>query len=231
MRDSIKKFAALSLLISPLIFLILSTIAMYLYPGGYSVDDIVFYPSWYKFSKNFFSDLGLLTTPTGRPNLPSSILFCVSMTLVGLTFIFHAITLKTYFSNDSKSQKLSIIAIIVGIISAIGFIGVGFTPWDVVPNLHNASVLLGFGVSGIYCFFFGLAVFKEKSYPNFFGAISMGYILVIIAYAFATILSPPFDSFPGLTTHVLSQKVVAYIIMILLPIQAIGSLILLQKKE
>ncbi len=204
---------------------------MYLYPGGYSVGDIVFYPSWYKFSKNFFSDLGLLTTPTGRPNLPSSILFCVSMTLLGLTFILHAITLNSYFPHNSKTQKLSIIAMVTGIISAIGFIGVGFTPWDVFPNLHNISVLVGFGVSGFYCFFFGVAVFREKSYPNFFGVISLGYIIVIIAYAFTAIFSPPFDSFPGLTTHVLAQKIVTYTIMILLPIQAIGSLILLRKKE
>jgi len=204
---------------------------MFLFPGGYEIDDILFRSQYYKFSKNFFSDLGLLTTATGKSNLPSSILFCIGMTVVGLAFIFQAVTLKSYFTNNSKSQKLSIIAMIAGLISALGFIGVAFTPWDVFPDLHNISVTVGFGISSVYSFFFGLAVFKERSYPNFYGVLSMGYNLVIIAYTLATIFSPPFNTFPGLTTHVLAQKVVGYIIMILLATQAVGSFVQIHRKR
>ena len=231
MRDSFKKVGAMGLFIGPILFFILTTIGMYLYPGGYVIDDILFRSHYYKFSKNFFSDLGLLITPTGKSNIASSILFCIGMTVVGLAFIFHAVTLKSYFPNNSKSQKLSIIAMIAGLISALGFIGVAFTPWDVFPDLHNISVLVGFGISSVYSFFFGLAVFKEKSYPNFYGVLSFGYNLAMIAYMLTTLFSPPFNTFPGLTTHVLAQKVVGYIIMILLPTQAVGSLIQIHRKR
>jgi hypothetical protein len=153
------------------------------------------------------------------------------MTLVGIAFILHALSLPTYFSENSKQYKYAKFGLISGIVSAVGFIGVGFTPWDVLPLLHNVSVLVGFGISTVYCLFFGLAVIKEKSYPNFFGFLSFGYIIVIFLYTLVTLFAPPYDTFPGRTTNVIAQKVVAYIIMILLPTQAIGSLILLTKKS
>jgi hypothetical protein len=49
-------------------FLLLTAIAMLVYPGGavYEPDA-----SRYLFFRNFFSDLGATITPSGRPNLAS----------------------------------------------------------------------------------------------------------------------------------------------------------------
>ncbi len=231
MRDSFRKFGAISLFITPILFFILSTIAMILYPGGYGIDEMIFYPNHYKFDKNFLSDLGMLKTATGWDNLPSSILFCLGMTLVGIAFIIHAISLPSYFPKNTKQKKYAFLSVIFAVISSLGFIGVAFTPWDVFPIAHNVSVLIGFGISMFYCLYFGLAVLKEKSYPNIYGYLSMGYILLIIVYALLSVFAPPYESFPGRTTHVVAQKVVAYVIMILLPTQAFGSLILLKKRK
>jgi hypothetical protein len=231
MRESFKKFAAISLLVGPILFIILTFIAMELFPGGWALGKIVFYPSYYKLDKNFFSDLGMLTTVTGKSNLPSSILFCIAMTLPGLAFIFHSITLSTYFTPNTNQYKYAKSASIAGIISAIGFIGVGFTPWDVLPLFHDIFVSLGFAVAGIYCFLFVVAVFKEKAYPNIFGFLSITYLIALIIYPILIYAGPPFDSFPGRILQVLLQKVVVYQMMILLVIEGISSLFLLTKRN
>jgi hypothetical protein len=231
MRESFQKLSAILLIFTPILFLVLSTIAMYLFPGSYALsEELVFYSPFYKFDKNFFSDLGMLKTAAGWSNIPSAILFCVSMTILGIAFILHSISFPSYFTENSKQHKYANLALICGIIAASGFIGVGFTPWDILPHLHDISVLIGFGISMIYCLFFGLAVLIEKQYPNFYGILSFSYIVVTIAYAFVTIFAPPYDTFPGRTTHVIAQKVVVYYMMALIIIQGISSLILIKKK-
>ncbi len=231
MRDSFKKFGAISLLVSPLIFLILTTIGMYLFPGGIEIDEIIYPAHYYRFKLNFFSDLGMLTTPTGKSNLPSSILFCIGMTIIGVAFILHSITLRSYFTENTNQYKWAKAGSIAGIISALGFIGIAFTPWDVLPVFHNIFVSLGFSVAGVYCVFFVIAIFKEKKYPNIFGILAITFLVTIVAYPILLLVSQPYDTFPGRILHVVIQKIVVYQMMVLLMIEGISSLFLLKKNR
>ena len=75
---------ALVLIYASIQFLVLTAVAMLVYPGGavYELDA-----NRYLFLRNFFSDLGATVTPSGRPNLISHILLVIALGCVGLALI------------------------------------------------------------------------------------------------------------------------------------------------
>jgi len=231
MKNGFKKATAICVLISPIIFFTLTTIAMYLFPGGYSVNEIVFPSTYYKFKINFFSDLGMLVTETGRSNLPSSILFCIALTFVGLSFLIYAITLPSYFQKKTIQYRFAIISSFFAVISAIGFIGVAFTPWDILLGPHVLFVFIAFPVSIGYSSLFCIPIFMTQKYPNIFGWLLIFFSVSMGIYVWFLFGGPSVMNFTGRIIQVLAQKAIVYLMMILIPIQAIGSLIMIKKDK
>ena len=65
-------------------FVVLTAIAMPLYPGGSFADPS---STRYSFFTNFFSELGMTVTSGGRPNIPCTILFVIALTWAGLGLV------------------------------------------------------------------------------------------------------------------------------------------------
>src|ERR1700748_3893172 len=65
-------------------FVVLTAIAILVYPGGavYELEA-----NRYLFLRNFFSDLGATVTPSGRPNLASHLLFALALGTVGVALV------------------------------------------------------------------------------------------------------------------------------------------------
>lgn len=63
-------------------FLILTTIAMLVYPGGIESDPTTV---GYLFFTNFFSDLGRIIAFSGTSNLASRSLFVTALTIEGIS--------------------------------------------------------------------------------------------------------------------------------------------------
>jgi hypothetical protein len=204
---------------------------MYLYPGGFTLDGIIYPTTSYKFSKNFFSDLGLLTTVTGRSNLPSRVLFCIGVTLVALSFIFHSVTLSSYFSKDSIQQKIVLVGSYAGIGSAFSFIGIAFTPGNMLPLIHSIFLYVGFSSAGIYCLCLIIALFKEKTYPNIRGYVPITFIIALVIFFIILLDGPPRDSFSEHILQVVMQKVIVYQLILLLSIEGLVFLFLLRKQK
>ena len=111
-----------------ILYLIFRAISIIFYAGGTIRNPDTL---GYSFTQNFFSDLGKLSTD----NFLAMIFFSGSLFVVGITFSIYFYYLMKSYNNDS----LGIIAKIgsgLGIIGAVCFIGVGFTPHNVVFTPH-----------------------------------------------------------------------------------------------
>ena len=231
MNRSFKKFAAISVIVTPILFIILTTIAMFLFPGGFSVSGIVFPSPYYRFDINFFSDLGMLTTEAGRPNIPSAILWCIALTSVGISFLLYAITLPSYFQKKTPQRILAVISSIIAALSAVGFIGIAWTPWDILFWPHIFFVFFAFPVAIGYSSLFCISIFMKKAYPNIFGYLLILFSIAMGIYLWFLFGGPSLEGFEGRIIGALAQKAIVYIMIVLIPVQAVGSLIAMKSDQ
>ena len=121
------KIIFLTAMINCLQFLLLTTIAMFFYPGGtFSDPNTIGYSIW----NNLFSDLGRYIAHSGESNLISFFMYNISLFLMGALYIPYFLV---YFSASATSS------ISKPITSAFGLI----------PNIFsaNSSVVTGFPVN------------------------------------------------------------------------------------
>lgn len=229
MKTQFKKYVTVGAIIGPILFLLLTTIAMFLYPGGYSANGLKYWTTSYQFHLNFFSDLGMLVTETFLPNIPSSILFGCATTIVGIAFILYSITVPSYFEKKSPQRIFAIFGTIFAIVSSIGYIIIGFTPWDVFIEWHMIGVFTGFPVSTVFCAFFCAAIFLEKKYPNIYAWIFAFFTVCMVTYVIILFEGPSAITLNGRIFQVVAQKSIIYLMMFTILIQAIGTSLILKK--
>ena len=119
--------------IAALFFIALQSLGMKVYPGGTMYDTSA---QGYSFSKNFFSDMGAYVARNGDPNYLSMILFAMSLTIVGITFISYYLLLPTLLGNDRINYILTWVGTLFAIGGSVCMIGTGFTPSDLVFAPH-----------------------------------------------------------------------------------------------
>ena len=114
-------------------FLIFSTIAMFNYSGGTSWNKSA---EGYTFWHNVMSDLGRTVSYSGISNTFSSTIFNSSLIFFGISIIIIYLSIRSLVLTD----KFIFFITIIGIISGIGIIGVGFTPDDILSDEHIIAV-------------------------------------------------------------------------------------------
>lgn len=209
-------------------FIILTTIAMFVYPGGSSNNPTA---SNYQFFDNFFSDLGLVQAINGGDNLASQILFTIALTIVGITLIFYFLSMPSFFPSKKVTKWLSIVASINGSISAIAYIGIGFTPADLYIDLHMTFVYFGFTSLLLTTILFTIVIFLSKAFPNFYGWLYLVFSLtqflyLVILYAGAILFSPSMNHL----MQVIGQKVIVYTEILCFAVQSFGAWRVIKRK-
>jgi hypothetical protein len=157
------------------LFLILTAIAMYFYPGGNIFDWQL---QGYSFSKNYFSDLGRTVSLSGVDNHQSLIFFTIALGIVGLSqLIFYV---REYFLlNNSKVLKA--IALVFGLTSIIGLFFVGYYPSNIDYKSHIIAAhlwLLSFLAYIVIYIYFDIAG-AVKSYPAVLLKLPLCILIVI----------------------------------------------------
>ncbi|MHA2327684.1 MAG: hypothetical protein ACXACR_04120 [Candidatus Hodarchaeales archaeon] len=122
-------------------FILLTFIAMIFYAGGTRIDPTT---QGYGFFTNFFSDLGRTVTYSGQLNYLSAFLFITAVIGLGMTFFVFFSFIPEFFNRTEEERKISKIVSQMGRISAIAFIGVAFTPANLVGIIHDLFVVSGF---------------------------------------------------------------------------------------
>ncbi|HSH02960.1 MAG TPA: hypothetical protein VLL52_10615, partial [Anaerolineae bacterium] len=160
-------------------FLLLTTIAMFFYPGSTTGNDNT---TRYIFSQNFFSDLGVTTTYNGQSNTIGAILFFIALATAGIAIITFFLALPHLFQNRNHWRWLTILGSLAGIISGLGYIGVALTPADLFLNLHINAVRTAF----VFFFFAVLCylppLWQNPSFPRFYAYIFATFALALITY-------------------------------------------------
>jgi len=209
-----------------ILFFILSALGMYFYPGGnlyhnpFNQDANAL--NYYSHTLNFFSDLGLEVSWGGEDNSTSALFFLGSLFSVAIGIISFYSAFHFILKKDQKLILLSKLGIFISVISAIGFICVGFTPADKMYPEHMFSVNLAFRSFLIVMLLYSYAIFKSNYVTNYLSFIYMLLFALVAYYVYIIIAGPSLPSVPyghkdfftpvmsDLSFHVISQKFVVY---------------------
>ncbi len=208
-------------------FCVLTVIAMLVYPGGTHADPST---TGYTFHMNFFSDLGATVTPSGMVNTCSSVLFFIALTGIGVTFMPYLARVTSLFgSNDKAIVNLGKAGSVFGIVSAIAFIGIAFTPYDLALSGHILFVQVAFTGLIPVGICFSVSIFKGNVLPLKYGAILLAFTIVAVAYI--VLLFSGLSASEGgvgasaitLAINAIGQKVIVYDAIVSLSIMVFGS--------
>lgn len=188
------------------LFFFFFAISIFFYSGG-TIND----PNTlgYSFSRNFFSDLGIVD----KDNMISVVFFALALLICGLTFTIYYYNFLSFFTNETFDHTMGRFGCLVGILGAIFFIIVGFTPHNYVIDPHVFVVKWAFRCFLITSISFTYVFFKDDRFSTQYG---IGYILFAIFILFY-ILIMEFGPDPNsgkdfdLIFNVISQKIIVLI--------------------
>ncbi|MHA1746437.1 MAG: hypothetical protein ACTSWW_10585 [Promethearchaeota archaeon] len=198
-------------------FLVLSILAMIVFPGGTREDASI---QGYSLTYNKFSDLGMWESYAGGSNLASFLLFNISLIIVGLSLLPYVIFSAKYFISQELPKYWVMVGEIAGIISCLGFILIGLTPRDLQLDLHHLGEYAAFLAIFIMSLTYMLFIFKDKDYPNKYTIVYAVCVICQLLYLFVV-----FNVYvPSLAFDCITQKLIVYIQLVVFLIQSIGIL-------
>ena len=195
--------------IAAILFILLQLLGMQVYPGGTMYDAS---SQGYSFSKNFFSDMGAYTARNGDPNYLSMIIFAMSLTIVGITFISYYLLLPKLLGNDRINYFLSWAGTVFAIGGSACMIGTGFTPSDVVfaPHIFFANNI--FHCFLVTALFYTIVIFRSNGLQRRYAIGYAMFFLSIFIYVMILQYGPSANSGESaLIFQVLSQKVIVIV--------------------
>jgi ABC-type amino acid transport system permease subunit len=202
------------------LFVVLTVIAMFFYPGGTFTD---FNTRGYSFFQNFFSELGMVRTHNGDPNTVSLVLFIISMFLSGGGMMAFFAAFPQFFRGTPATRILSLLGSALGIISGICFIGVAAAPADVNLPLHTNFVLWAFRLFPAAVLCYVIVLFREKVYPRGYAWELVIFLGLLIGYILLLEFGPDIKSYAGMVIQAVGQKIIVYASIISVMIQCWGA--------
>jgi|GEM_PF-1549448 len=201
-------------------FVVLTTIAMFLYPGSYeNGDEIVINLSHYSFIHNFFSDLGATRTYTGQCNTASMILFIIALASVGIALIVFSFNYTALTYPEGILITTGKVSVVTAFISGLSFIAIAAQPWNLQLQGHMMAVRFAFGFLLIYILLM-LAIQVKNEWGGWPIGLNIIYLIVLVVYVGLFLLAPEFGLPIGRTAEVIAQKVMVYSSIINLGLQA-----------
>ncbi|MFX1418524.1 MAG: hypothetical protein ACFE9N_06360 [Promethearchaeota archaeon] len=216
-----KKILYFLIIVGNVQFIILTIIAMSFYQGGTYIDNTT---QGYLFWYNYFSDLGRTLAHSGIPNVISWILFTIALTLWGIFQIPFYIAFPKFFSRSKNLKILSAYGSIFGIFAGVCYVGIAFTPSDLLDNWHDFFVFLGFGSIFLSNFFYSIVIFLDKNYSNFYAKILIISVVILGVYFFILAFTQNINIIIKLFVYVSGQKLMMYTLLICGIIQGYGAI-------
>jgi hypothetical membrane protein len=210
------------------LFVLLTLIAMLTYAGG-TVDDHS--AKGYSFTHNFLSNLGMVTALSGKPNWVSAVLFFISLGAAGACLVIFFILFLRFFQQTRLQRILSMAGSTLGVLAGISFIGIAFSPADLLRPMHIQFVMWAFRLFPLAVLCYVPVMFLNKPYPKPFAWVFAVFCLLLIGYYLLLTNGPSFTSPEGLVIQVVGQKVISYASIISIFIQSLGAYRLLGKSS
>jgi hypothetical protein len=201
-------------------FVVLTLIAMLIYPGGTKFDPNA---PGYTFFHNFFSELGFTVTRGGLANPIAAPMFFIALTLAGLGLVFYFVVSLQFFWKTTLLKVLSILGSFSGIVSGLAYVGIAFTPANLLPDPHLQFVLLAFRAFLPAVLFYLVAIFLNREYPNSYAVVYLVFAGLLAAYIVLITRGPDVDTAQGLMIQATGQKIIVYAAIITIFIQSWGA--------
>jgi hypothetical protein len=202
-------------------FIVLTTVAMFYYPGGtYANHDAVGYSFW----SNFFSDLGRRATFSGASNTVSHILFVTALCVAAVVLALGFAALPRLFTKVQSARRLAILGSIFGIISVISYIAIASLPADLHQPTHKLFVYIGFTAFLVVVAFYSAAIFRNKFYPNAYAYTYLAFAIILALYLVLLFAGPKAETPWSIRLQGTGQKIVVYAEIICMFIQSYGAL-------
>jgi hypothetical protein len=201
-------------------FIVLTIIAMFLYPGGTHADHST---TGYSFWSNFFSDLGMTSTFLGDPKAASFVLFTIALSLAGIALCLFFVAVPHLFAKTRAMKRLSVLGSIVGVVSGVSYVGIAFSPSDRYLSLHLGFVEVAFASFLLVVVVYSIAIFLNKEYSNAYAFTYMGFALILGVYLWLLFAGPNIDTAQGVRIQATGQKIVVYAMIVCMFIQMYGA--------
>tara|TARA_Y100000591_G_C21549312_1_gene552838 strand:- start:230 stop:646 length:417 start_codon:yes stop_codon:yes gene_type:complete len=128
------------------------------------------------------------------------------------------------FSAETLNSVLGKIGAFFGIIGAIFFIVVGFTPHNYIHDLHVFSVNWAFRCFFLASTFLTISIFRDESFDNRYAYGYFLFAVLIFFYILVLEFGPsPSDSDFALVFNVVSQKIIVIVFIFSVLLQSIGN--------
>lgn len=190
------------------LFIVLTTLAMLFYPGGTITDPTT---QGYRFGENFFSELGFITANNGEPNPIAAVLFFIALNLAGASLILFFFTFWRFFQVPAGLRLVTGFATLVGTLSGLCFMGVAFTPADVLRGAHIFFVTWAFRLFPLAVAIYAGAILAHPTYPRRGGWLFVGFTACLVGYVLLMELGPSAgESAWGQMVQVAGQKIIVY---------------------
>lgn len=205
-------------MITSVFFVILTGLAMVAYPGGSKYDRTSLH---YNIFLNFFSDLGTTITYSGKQNTLSNILFIIALGSTGLVMIYFSKIWRAIDTTSHEHKILGFLSKIFLVISGSSFIGLAFTPWNKFFDFHLIFFKLAFSFLLAWTL---IIIFLQFSNRKMRGLVIVNiiFVLSLSGYDYFLFTGPNFGAEEGFEFQAITQKIIVYLTIINLFIQAFG---------
>lgn len=191
--------------------------AMNCYPGGTIMErGTEGYDYWY----NYLSDLGRRRSWNRASNVCSNGYFDTALFLAaGAIIVFFGL-----FPWLFKSKAKAITASLLGLGSALAYLGIAWFPLDVNYGMHTVFVRLGFISFFALSLLFGGLIWDQPNYPNVFAVVMYVFALVFLIQISIMLLGPRAWSSPeALFLQVSAQKIIVGLQLLVMLIEIGGA--------
>lgn len=202
-------------------FVVLTGLAMLLYPGGSIADPTT---RGYSFFRSFFSELGMTVTGGGRPNTLCAILFAITLTLAGVGLVLFFVAAPHLFPRPRAARVLSLAGSAFGVITGLSYVGVAFTPANLARDLHFDFVLTAFRAFLVVVIFYSAAILLRTGYPKAYAVAYALFAVLLAAYLWLITRGPGLDTLEGVMIQATGQKIIVYAAIVCMFIQSVGAL-------
>ena len=167
-----KQIACIIAIIGAVQFIIITFIAMLLYPDGYS------------FAGHYISHLGTTKTVEGSPNTIPRILFIITCVVAGISLIPFWIVITTLFLDAPLMKYISLLGSTLGLISSPFIMALAIFAADTHGPEHSITTRIFFLLFAAAILIYSIAILLYSEYQNSFSFIGIGFAVIIVLFIF-----------------------------------------------
>ncbi len=205
-----------------LLFYLLLTLSMLLYPGGTKADP---HTQGYSFFTNFLSDLGHTESISGQSNIPSMVLFISALVLAAIATGLFSLAFTQLFTLSAFTIRFSRLGALCGLIAGLCVLGVALVPEDLSSSLHYYCTVAALVVFVAAYLFFFQAVVRTQGLPKRVSWVYIALGVVLVVYTIISVWVTFFGPAPGTPAweviQATGQKIIIYVAVLALLVESL----------